>query len=462
MQQLPFLRVSYLGLVVFLGCCDVTAGQSVRLSLGVGQETGDGSVVVPINLVSSGGIQTAAVQWSLSYSSDVTGVTFAAGTAATDADKSLVCNANTCLIYGLNAIGIADGIVATATLQISSSASSPTVPIQINGVVAATPAGDSIPAFGVSGLVFLSPAPALGTGPNGSSLDQPAPKAVSVSPSGSGGLSQSFTFVFTDSPSSTNLTAAVMLFATGLGAQNSCLIVYDRDQGTIELESDDGTSRMTKPVDSSTTLQNSQCTIDATSVQPAWLSTTITLGITFSSSFTGLKNIYMNGVYGNGSVSTGWVQQGTYKVAVDAPPVPIAAAVSPNAGQGITQPFTFIFADSQNSANLAAAAMLFAPVLDVQSSCYVIYDRNLETLQLEWDSATGADIKPIGSFTPVQNSQCAIGSASVTSTALLTIISLDITFKGAYTGPENIYMYGADGDGSTNTGWVQKGIWDPR
>jgi hypothetical protein len=460
--QPTFLKVSTVGLLVFLGCSTIAAAQSVTLSLGIGQETEDGSVVVPINLVSLGGAQTAAVQWSLSYSSDVTGVAFAAGTAATNAGKSLVCDANACLIYGLNATGIADGVVATVTLQISSHPSSPTVPIQISGVVAATPAGDSISALGVSGFALLWPAPTAPP-PNSPILgEQPVPRAASLSPSGSGGLSQTFTFVFSDSQGATNLASAAMLFAAGPFAQNSCLIFYDRDQRTIRLESDDVTGSNAKAVDSSATLQNSQCAIDATSVESTLLSTTITVGITFTGAFAGLKNIYMYGADGDGSVNTGWVQQGTYMVSVDAPPVPTAGSVLPNAGHGITQTFTFEFADSQSVTNLAAAAMLFASLLDVQNSCYVIYDRNLETLQLEWDSAMGADVKPVGSSTLVQNSQCAIGATSMTTTTLSTIISLDITFKGAYTGPKNIYMYGADGYGSTNTGWVQKGTWDPR
>jgi len=457
-RQPPFLRVSYIGVVGLLGCCAIAAGQSVTLSLGVGQKTGDGSVAIPINLVSVGGAQTAAVQWSLSYSSDLTGVAFAVGTATANAGKSLVCNGNTCLIYGLNSTSITDGVVATATFQISSRPSSPAVPIQIADVVAASPAGDSIPALGVSGLAILTPAPPG----SGTLIEQPAPTAVSVSPSGSGGLSQTFTFVFSDNQNATNLAAAAMLLAAAPIAQDSCLIVYDRNQGTIQLESDDLTTAKVKPVDSAATLQNSQCAIDATSVQTTLQSTTITVGITFTSAFAGLKNIYMYGANEDGSINTAWVQQGTYKVAVDAPPVPTADSVSPEAGRGITQTFTFVFTDSQNAANLTAAAMLFAPVLDVANSCYVVYDRSVGSLQLEWDSATGADLKPAGSSAPVQNSQCAIGSTSVTTTALSTVISLDITFKGVSTGPKNIYMYGADADGSTNTGWVEKGTWDPR
>ena len=354
MRKLPFLRIGYMGLVVLMGCSEIAAGQSVTLSVGVGQETASGSVVVPINLVSLGGAQAAAVQWSLSYSSDVTGVAFAAGTAATNAGKSLVCNGNTCLIYGLNTTAISDGIVATATLQISSNPSSLSVPIQITGVVAATPAGDSIPAAGVSGLALLLPGFAH---PNGSNLQaQPVLTADSVSPVASGGLRQTFTFVFSNSQSA-NLAAAAMLFSSSSVAENSCFIVYVRDSGTIQLESDDVTSIEIKPVGSSSTLQNSQCAIDATSVTATPLSTTINVEITFTSAFTGRKNIYMYGADGDGSVNTGWTQRGAYTVAVVPPPVPTADSVSPDGGTGATRTFTFVFSDSQSAANLAVAGM---------------------------------------------------------------------------------------------------------
>jgi len=457
-RQSPFLRVSYIGLVVFLGCSKIAAGQSVTLSLGVGQEAVDGSVVVPINLASLGGAQAAAVQWSLSYPADVTGVTFTVGTAATDAGKSLACNGNTCLIYGINTNTISDGIVATATLQISSNPSTFTIPIQITGTVAATPAGDSIPAAGVPGLALLLPAL---TYPNNSNFAaQPVLIADSVSPVASGGVSQTFAFIFSGSQSA-NLAAAAMLFSSAQAAENSCFIVYDRNRGTIQLESDNIASNEIKLVDSSSTLQNSQCAIDATSVTATPFSTTINVEITFTSAFAGRKNIYMYGADGDGSLNTGWVQRGSYAVAVLPPPVPTADSVSPDGGAGVAQTFTFVFSDTQDSASLSAAAMLFAPVLDVRNSCYVVYDRNLGTVQLEWDSAMGADVKPVGSPTPLQNSQCSIGVTSVTPAALSTAITLDITFKSPFTGPTNIYLYGADGDGTINTGWVQKGTWTP-
>ena len=155
------------------------------------------------------------------------------------------------------------------------------------------------------------------------------------------------------------------------------------------------------------------------------------------------------------------MQKGTYTVAALSPPIPSADSVSPSGSGGATQTFTFGFSDSQSSTNLAAAGMLFAPSVVAQDSCFVVYDRNRGTIQLEWDNVMGDESEPVGSSITLQNSQCAISASSVTSTALSTTITLDIAFTSTFTGLKNIYMYGADGDGSINTGWVQKGTWTP-
>src|SRR3977135_4271302 len=102
MRHLTALAVRGLTLVALGSCNGIALGQSVTLAVGPEFATGGGSVTVPINLTSSGGASAAGLQWTLSYSSDVTGVTFSAGIAAANAGKSLVCAGNTCLIYGLN------------------------------------------------------------------------------------------------------------------------------------------------------------------------------------------------------------------------------------------------------------------------------------------------------------------------------------------------------------------------
>jgi hypothetical protein len=139
--------------------------------------------------------------------------------------------------------------------------------------------------------------------------------------------------------------------------------------------------------------------------------------------------------------------------------VPSVDSVTPSGGVGFSQTFSFVFSDSQSAANLSAAAILFAPSLVYPDSCFAIYDRNSGTIQLEWDNMAGADAKPVNSTSTLQNSQCTIGTTSLTTSGLSITISIQITFKSAFTGLKNIYMYAAVTDGTINTGWVQKGTW---
>ena len=140
---------------LFLGLQILGLGQSVTLSVGSGSGTAGTTVSLPINLSSSGGAQTAGLQWSFVYSSDITSVTVAAGPSATNAGKSVTCSGSTCLILGFNNTAMADGTVATATFQIASSPSTTSIPIQITGVVASTATGSSILASGGTGTISL-------------------------------------------------------------------------------------------------------------------------------------------------------------------------------------------------------------------------------------------------------------------------------------------------------------------
>ena len=286
----------------------------------------------------------------------------------------------------------------------------------------------------------------------------PVPTAVSVSPSASAGATQIFTFIFSDSQSAANLSTFAFLFAPSTAYPNSCLSVLDQNRGTLQLEWDNVTGADLKPINSTLTLQNSQCMIGATTVTASALSVTITMAVTFKSAFSGLKNIYMYGADNNGTINTGWVQRGTYTATMSAP-VPSVVSVSPSANSGTTQTFSFVFSDSQSSTNLSAAAMLFASSGAYPNSCFVIYDRNEGTIQLEWDNVNGNDAAAVGSSLTLQNSQCSVGATSVTTSALSTTITLTIMFQNAFSGLKNIYMYGADANGTINTGWVQMGTY---
>jgi len=133
----------------------IAFAQSITLSIGSGSGTAGGTVTLPINLTSTGGVQTAGLQWSFKYSSDITGVAVAAGPSTTNGAKSLTCFGITCLIIGVNSPTIADGTVALATFQIAANPSSNPISVQLTSVVAATAGGAPITSSGGTGTTSL-------------------------------------------------------------------------------------------------------------------------------------------------------------------------------------------------------------------------------------------------------------------------------------------------------------------
>ena len=132
--------------------------QSVTLSVGSGSGSPGTTVSIPVTLANSGGALPTGLQWTFNYPSGITGVTVVEGVAATNASKLLSCSGNACLVFGVNTTPISNGVVATATFQLSASASG-TIPISLTGVVAAAADSSSIPASGVAGSIVVSAPP---------------------------------------------------------------------------------------------------------------------------------------------------------------------------------------------------------------------------------------------------------------------------------------------------------------
>ena len=164
----------YLPLLALLGVQSMSFGQSVTLGIGSGSGTAGSTIDLPITLASSGGAQTAGLQWSFTYSSDITSVTVVAGTSATNAGKSITCSGNSCLLAGFNSTTMADGTVAIATFQIAANPSTNSIPIQITSAVASTAVGNSIPASGGTGTISVPGAPppsvSVGVSPSSTTL----------------------------------------------------------------------------------------------------------------------------------------------------------------------------------------------------------------------------------------------------------------------------------------------------
>jgi hypothetical protein len=98
-------------------------------------------------------------------------------------------------------------------------------------------------------------------------------------------------------------------------AAGSCLLYYEPASGTLHLIDDAGTNWLAAPLGGGGTLQNSQCSVavGAASATPSGTTLTLTLPVTFSSTFAGAKSIFMFAASAAGPTS-GWQQRGTWTV----------------------------------------------------------------------------------------------------------------------------------------------------
>ena len=288
-------------------------------------------------------------------------------------------------------------------------------------------------------------------------IPPPQPSADSVSPNGSSGASQTFTFVFSDSQSAANLVSmSMMLNTTNANVANACDIVYDPNAGIVYLMLDSGAGATFKPIGSALVLANSQCQVGATNAVASGLSQTITLSITFSAAFSGMKNIYMFAA--DAGSNTGFVMRGTYLVAAGGPPV--TTTVVPGSGFGPGQSFSFTASDQRGSSLITGMGMLLSTSTSTVNACSMIYDPTLNVVSLAFNNpANGAASVTPGSPTIVSNSQCSLNGATTTVVVSATsvVVTVGLTFNAAWAGAKNIYLQASEGP--VSTGLVTVGTW---
>jgi hypothetical protein len=87
------------------------------------------------------------------------------------------------------------------------------------------------------------------------------------------------------------------------------------------------------------------------------------------------------------------------------------------------------------------------------------YSRATNVLNLLNDAGTAWTSMTVGAAGTLQNSQCSVDLSQTTGTPSgnnLTL-SLPVTFKPAYAGAKQVWMFAAGGAGSS--GWQQRGSW---
>jgi hypothetical protein len=283
------------------------------------------------------------------------------------------------------------------------------------------------------------------------------PVPVSVTPSSGSGGSQTFQFAFWDGKGYSAINSISVLLNGSMNPVGGCYILYYPLSKALYLANDAATQWLSPLyVGGSGSSQNSQCRIQAAGSAATGSGTdlTLTLDITFQTSFNGSRNVYMEAYDG---LDSGWQQKGTWTVSGAVLLAPVS--VTPSSGTGAAQTFSFVFADPGGYAAIQSTSVLINSALIPQSGCYALYYRTSNLLYLANDAGT-AWLSPIalGGSGTTQNSQCTItaaGSGASGSGYNLTL-TLVIAFKTAFHGTRNVYMEVYDG---SDSGWLQKGSW---
>ena len=184
---------------------------------------------------------------------------------------------------------------------------------------------------------------------------------------------------------------------------------------------------------------------------------TLNLAMTFKPAYAGTKSIYMYAADLLGGAS-GWQSRGTWTV-----PGPAATvSVTPSSGSAASQTFALQYSDTGGAASLQTVWVYFSATLanPASNSCLLYYRLSVNQISLAQDGGTTWFSATPGAATTLQNSQCSLnvaGSSVVLNGNALTL-NLAMTFKPAYAGAKNSYMYAADLLGSAS-GWLARGTW---
>ncbi len=290
-------------------------------------------------------------------------------------------------------------------------------------------------------------------------LDVP-PQAVSVTPSSGTGSANTFSFLYSDSNGASGLGIVQIVINSSLSGYRGCYLNIDPVSKSLSLLNDDATAwqgPITLP--GTSTLKNSQCTLNAGSsgIAVSGDNTTINLALSFSTAFGGPKSVYAYAQALNG-LNSGWVPIGNWTV-LTVPPQ--AVSVTPSAGTGTTNTFSFLYFDANGASDLGIVQFVINSSLSGYRACYVNVDFARKSLWLLSDDATTwqGPITVPGTGA-LQNSQCTVigGSSSVGVSGNNTTLNLALGFSHGFAGLKTVYGY-AQAVNGLNSGWTTLGNW---
>jgi hypothetical protein len=294
-------------------------------------------------------------------------------------------------------------------------------------------------------------------------LAQPA--NVSVSPSSGSGASQTFSFTASSSAGYQNLAWMQIVINYAIDAAGACYL-FVSPNGTISISSDTGATYGSGWAASGTlgtagSIANSQCSLNlgASSVSGTGNNFTATLSLTFEAGLPGPQQIYML-AGDNSGMTSNWQQMGTWTTSAVSNQPPSLVSVTPAAGTGMTQTFSYTISSANGYSYLMQDQIVINNGLYGANACFLYYVRAANRVGLLNDDETAWLTAPLHSPGTLSNSQCAVdtgASAAVGSGNTLTL-DMVITFAAGWTGPKNNYALAMD-RGDNLVGWTQMGTW---
>jgi hypothetical protein len=247
---------------------------------------------------------------------------------------------------------------------------------------------------------------------------------------------------------------------SSLSGYQGCYISIDPVHKTLLLLNDAAVvwqGPITLPT--SSTLGNSQCTINggSSSIALSGNNATVNLALSFSSSFGGVKSVY-GYAQAAGGLNSGWILLGNWTVTAVPPQ---AVSVTPSTGTGSSNTFSFLYSDANGASDLGILQVVVNSSLSGYQGCYISIDPVHQTLLLLNDAATawqGPITLPTSGT--LANSQCTIigGSSSIGLSGNNATVNLALSFSGSFVGAKNVYGY-AQAAGGLNSGWTALGNW---
>jgi hypothetical protein len=269
--------------------------------------------------------------------------------------------------------------------------------------------------------------------------------------------------VYSDPAGAADLDELLLQINASQSSANACYVYYQPQGNHLYLASNAGvwiTPALTPGVTG--TSSNSQCTLNAgsSSVTTAGNNLTLNVALTFNSSFTGAKNVYLYAAGLKGQ-NSGWVKEGTWTPNLVAGP-PAIVSLSPNPAGGTAVTLKAVISDPNGAADLNEILLQVNTSQSSANACYVYYQPQQNLLYLYNAGAWMTPGLAPGAAGSDSNSQCtliaALSSAAMAGNNLTLTVAL--SSSQTFVGVKNVYLYAAGLTGQTS-GWVNQGTWTP-